>query len=84
MERVSLGELLVDVDTQARAVARVQVAMTQFRTTGEDLAQGVGDAGEFLDTEVRQGQVEVHVGGMPDRRDIARSVEGSTNPECLR
>ena len=44
---------------------------------------GASGKSGLLDAEVRPGEIELQVGGVPDRRDISRAVPGRAHPEEL-
>src|SRR5437773_11301016 len=70
------GCLLVQVDAQAGVVVEPVGAVANLGAAGEDLLCALGEDGAFLDTEVVDGQVEVHVRGVADRRNVAGPVPG--------
>ena len=75
------GQLLVDVDSQARGLVGVHEAVLRLGAAGEDRARlGRKDA-PFVDAEVVAGQLERQPGGVPDRRAVAGSVPGGLHAE---
>ena len=73
-------QLLVDVDAQARLVVGIHVAVAHFRAAGEHLVDEFGEAAPLLDAEVGRPQVEVQVGGVADRRDVAGPCQAVRMP----
>ncbi len=77
------GQFLVDVDSEAGIVVRPHHAVADHWCSREDF---VGDRAEeecFLDTEIGAGQIEMQVGGVADRGDVARSVPSGADTEEL-
>src|SRR5207253_6269658 len=58
-----------------------QEAAAQFRRAGKDLVEGLTKVDDLLDAEVVASQVEVQVGGVTDRRYVARAVPGGAHAE---
>jgi len=54
-----------------------------FRAAGEHFPRLLGEERQFLDAKVRDSQVQVHVRGVPHRRDVAGAVEGGSHAEEL-
>src|SRR5437763_215420 len=81
--RVAPGLLLVDVDAPARPVVGVHAAVPDLRRAGENLTRGVVERRALEDPEVVDGQAEVEVGGVADRRDVAGAVPGGPYAEEL-
>src|SRR5262245_60412093 len=67
-------ELLVEVDAQAGPVVGVVVAVAQHRAAGENVLLGLVELAGLLDAEIRDRQVQVDVGRVAHRRDVARAV----------
>src|SRR4030042_1618190 len=82
-QRVLGGQLLVDVDAEARGLVDVHVALVHRRTTGEDLTCPIAYGRRLLDAEIPGRQVQVCIGGVADRGDIARTVPGAADVETL-
>src|SRR5690242_14860976 len=68
------GELLVNFDSPARRLSGVEVAVFESCAALEDFGLEAGDDAAFLDAEVGAGKVEVQLGRMAHRRDIAWAV----------
>lgn len=72
--RVVGREPLVEVDAQARFVARLQATVGELQDRSEDLPRPLAVDHVLLDAEVVQGDAQVHGGGLPDGRDVGRPV----------
>ena len=78
-DRETPGRLLVEVDAQAGTRRDGEGAVAEHRAAGEDVLLALGELAAFLDAEVRDGQVEMDVGGMADGGDVAGAVPGAAD-----
>src|SRR5262245_7374047 len=77
------GSGFVDVDAQSGAVIGPEHAVADLRGAGEDLPRPLREAMAVLDPEIRHGEVEMQIGRVPDRRDVAGTVPGGAHPKEL-
>ena len=75
--------LLDDWHRPMGPVVRVQISALDFRCAREHFAQAVAELVLFLDAEVEDGEVEVQIHGVPDRRHVAGAVPGRAHSEHL-
>src|SRR5207248_11466250 len=61
-ERVTRGQVLVEVDAQARLVVRPQHAVVNFGAARENLARALAEHVLVLDAEVVASQIQLEVG----------------------
>ena len=68
------GALLIEIDTQAGAIAGKHESIFEEVVVGKDCVGLIGVGHVFLDAEVVDGCAEVERGGHADRRKIGRAV----------
>ena len=76
LTRVFGGEFFIDVDAQAGTVVWIQVAVSDFGKTWENVVAELAEPTPFLDSEIGRPEIEVQVGGVADRRGIPGAVPG--------
>lgn len=73
-EREFGGEILIDIDAEAGGLVYVHVAVFHCGVAGEDFFCFIAEPDAFLNSEVRNRKVQVCVGGVAYRRDVAGAV----------
>ena len=73
----------IDVDSQPGFVVCPHHAAVNLRGPGENLAADIVEAVRLLNAEVWDGEVEMKVRRVPDRRDIPGPVPGGAHTEEL-
>src|SRR4051794_36095133 len=78
------GQVLIDVDAEARGFFGVHRTILDLRAAGEDVAGGLREPVPFVDAKVVVGQLEGKAGRMADRRAVAGAVPRGLHAEELR
>jgi hypothetical protein len=79
--RVPGRQFLIEIYAQARLIVGVHIAVPQFRTAWKDFKGCVLETAPLLDTEVWTNQVQVNIGGMTLRGNIAGAMSGGPHAE---
>src|SRR5215217_2793696 len=82
-EWVLPGLGFVDVDTKPRQVVRPHCAVADFWSAREDRPRIRTEERRFLNAEVVTSEIEVQVGRVSNRRNVARSVPRRPHAEEL-
>ena len=61
------SEFLIHVDSKARFVAGIEITSLELRTTWEDILLSLSEQSSFLNPEIRNRQVEMHIAGVSYR-----------------
>ena len=66
-DRIFLGQVFIDIDTQTGAVVRIHVALPHFGRAREHLVDQLIEPAPLLHATVGCPQIQVQVGGVADR-----------------
>ena len=77
--RIFGGQFFIDVDAKPGLVVWIHVTVTHLRRAREDFVYDLVESAPFLDSKIRCPQVQMEVGGMTYRGDIARPMPGGAN-----